>query len=324
MKKSQKFNLAFTIVLICLVAVLCASTVAVLSCSVAYAYDGEEQEVILAPISNLVGNQYAGVSTLKVLAFGEQEAIYLPESYYLCNPQKFGVDSGRYVVDYCGTSFLLEVDELQTTQVAFAEGISPYPDVRLTITEGQSVLLNGINITNDYTIKLIGFNQGGSKVYVSATLDNRTQYGFIERDVLALFSMPYHAISQAERNEILAQRPTPNPDEGDIIPNTSLALRIVLIIGIAIPAIIIAILLFKPSKNNKRTVMNSKRKTDYDYDEPRRPRDRDYSNADDSQRGYYPRDDRDYNPPRDDRPSRDDRNYPPRDEQEYDNRRYRQ
>lgn len=268
----KKLDFRFAVILICLAVVLFVAMSAVFSCAVAYAE--EAIDVIAAPVSDLTGNQYSSVSTLKLLAFGEQEAIYIPQSYYLTNPQPFGEDDGRYMVSYCGTTFILETDNLTTSKVSFAEGVSPNPDVRVFLAESANVSIAGVPITNDYTIKLLGYNQNGTKIYVRATLDNKNNYGFIDVSEVQPFNVPYHPIAQAERDAIIAQIPQPDPSAGDIIPNTSLALRIILIIGIAVPAVIIAVLLFKPSKNSKRTVMNNQRGSDIDYDEPQQNEER--------------------------------------------------
>lgn len=113
-------------------------------------------------------------------------------------------------------------------------------------------------------------------------LDGDALFGFAPRDSFEDFVVPYHPITQAERDRLINSKPAPDPEKGDIIPNTSLALRIILIIGIAVPAIIIAILLFKPSKNDRtqgKSVMRSeRRKNDFDYDSSRTYRDDRYDN----------------------------------------------
>lgn len=105
-------------------------------------------------------------------------------------------------------------------------------------------------------------------------------------------------------------------DGGNFTSNTSVGLRIVIIIGIAIPAILIVILLFKPSKNERRYSKNSVRsgrgRDDFDYDDSRSYRRRERDERD--ERDYDRRDDRDY---RSDR--RDDRDY----DRRYDDRDYR-
>ncbi|MBP3291860.1 MAG: hypothetical protein J6M26_05435, partial [Clostridia bacterium] len=136
---------------------------------------------------------------------------------------------------------------------------------------------------------------------------------------------------------ILNKTPDENLGEsGDTSKST--LLRIILIIGIAVPAVIIAIMLFKPGRNSAKTnydrhAMRTRRDDDIDYDRDRRydrdrdysrraPRDydRDYDRRDD--RGYDRRDDRDYDRRDYDRDynRRDDRDYRRRDDRDYDRR----
>lgn len=310
----KNINIKFAITLVCLAVVLFLATLVIFSCT-PIAKAESEVEVVLAPVSNLKDNAYAGVSTLKIRSYDIDEDIYIPESYYLSNPSKVPGRKDRYFVDYCGTQFVLEDADLQTTTVSFAESVSPNPDVRLTIKDDATVTVEGTTITNDYTIKLVGYNHDGSQIYVRATLNDGSLYGFVPTDSFVPFNVPYHPIAQAEREELLADIPEPIIPGGEIVPNTSLALRVILIIGIAVPAVIIALLLFKPSKSTKR-MLNNKRKDEYDYDDPRRrdraddrysPRDDRYPNNDD--RDIDRRDDRYSNRDYDDRyaPRRDDR-----------------
>lgn len=314
----KNINVKFAITLICLAVVLFLATWVIFSCTPT-AYADSEVEVVLAPVSNLKDNATAGVSTLKIRSYDIDDDIYIPESYYLSNPVEVPGRQDRYFVDYCGTQFVLVDANLQTTTISFAEGVSPNPDVRLTLKDDVTAMVEGTLVTNEYTIKLVGYNQSGTQVYVRAMLNDGSLYGFVPVDSFKPFTVPYHPIAQAERDELIADIPEPVVPSGDIVPNTSLALRIILIIGIAVPAVIIALLLFKPTKSTKR-MLNNKRKDEYDYDDPRR-RDRAddrYSNRDDR---YPNRDDRyaDHRPDYDDRyaPRRDDR-YDDR----YDNDRY--
>ena len=96
---------------------------------------------------------------------------------------------------------------------------------------------------------------------------------------------------------------------------TSKALRIILIVGIAIPAVIIVLLLFKPTKDGrKKTVARERSRDEFDYDERRdyRRDDRYYDDRRDDRRYDDRRDDR-----RDDRDYRDDRRYDARDDRRY-------
>ena len=245
------------------------------------AYADTAQDVLLAPVSDLEGNAYAGTSALKISYDGNY--FYIPESYYLTD---IAYAVGQYYqVNYCGLTCYLESETAPTTSsVTFADGVSASPDVRLTLKD-ETLVLSGLEINSDYTIKLLGYHtEDSTMIFVSATLDGASNYGFAPISSFEDFVVPYHPISQAEREEILARKPQPDPDKGDIVPGTSLTLRVILIIGIAVPAIIIAILLFKPSKNDRsqgKSVMRTERRRgDFDYDSTRTYRDDRYDPRD--------------------------------------------
>lgn len=252
------------------------------------AYADSTQEVLVAPVSNLEGNEYAVASALE-LTSGD-DTFLIPESYYISEISQKTAVPQYYQVKYCGMSFYFKAETRpQTSTVTFSDGVSLSPDVRLTLT-AESLSLSGIEITSDYTIKFLGYHPTDTtQIYVVAMLDGSTYCGFASRDSFAEFVVPYHPIAQAERDRLIASKAEPDPDKGDIIPNTSLALRIVLIIGIAVPAIIIAILLFKPSKNDRsqgKSVMRKERgRNEFDYDSARTYRDGDrYDSRYDSRR----------------------------------------
>ena len=252
------------------------------------AYADSTQEVLVAPVSNLEGNEYAVASALE-LTSGD-DTFLIPESYYISEISQKTAVPQYYQVKYCGMSFYFKAETRpQTSTVTFSDGVSLSPDVRLTLT-AESLSLSGIEITSDYTIKFLGYHPTDTaQIYVVAMLDGSTYCGFASRDSFEEFAVPYHPIAQAERDRLIASKAEPDPDKGDIIPNTSLALRIVLIIGIAVPAIIIAILLFKPSKNDRsqgKSVMRKERgRNEFDYDSARTYRDSDrYDSRYDSRR----------------------------------------
>ena len=252
------------------------------------AYADSTQEVLVAPVSNLEGNEYAVASALE-LTSGD-DTFLIPESYYISEISQKTAVPQYYQVKYCGMSFYFKAENRpQTSTVTFSDGVSLSPDVRLTLT-AESLSLSGIEITSDYTFKFLGYHPTDTtQIYVVAMLDGSTYCGFASRDSFEEFVVPYHPIAQAERDRLIASKAEPDPDKGDIIPNTSLALRIVLIIGIAVPAIIIAILLFKPSKNDRsqgKSVMRKERgRNEFDYDSARTYRDGDrYDSRYDSRR----------------------------------------
>lgn len=252
------------------------------------AYADSTQEVLIAPVSNLEGNAYAIASALE-LTNGD-DTFLIPESYYISEISQKTAVPQYYQVKYCGMNFYFKAESRpQTSTVTFSDGVSLSPDVRLTLT-AESLSLSGIEITSDYTIKFLGYHPtDATQIYVVAMFDGSSYCGFASRDSFEEFAVPYHPIAQAERDRLIASKPEPDPDKGDIIPNTSLALRIVLIIGIAVPAIIIAILLFKPSKNDRsqgKSVMRKERgRNEFDYDSTRTYREDDrYDSRYDSRR----------------------------------------
>lgn len=249
---SKKILLTLALVLTSVALSVCVLMGILLPYSIAYA--DSTQNVLVAPVSNLEGNAYAIASTLE-LTNGD-DTFLIPESYYITDISSKAVVPQYYQVKYCGMDFYFKAESLQ---------------------------LSGVEITADYTIKFLGYHTTDStQIYVVAMLDGDALFGFAPRDSFEDFVVPYHPITQAERDRLINSKPAPDPEKGDIIPNTSLALRIILIIGIAVPAIIIAILLFKPSKNDRtqgKSVMRSeRRKNDFDYDSSRTYRDDRYDN----------------------------------------------
>lgn len=297
----KKLTLIISSIVLCVALALTVLAGVLLPCTIAYATS--EKDAVLATVSNLEGNEYPIASTIVLQnSFGK---FAIPESYYVTDVEV--AFEGYYNVKYLGQNFYCAQSVLPSaSKVAFEDGVSPYPDVTLTIA-GESIDLSGNTVTNDYTIKFLGYDvDDATKIFVMATYNGEAKYGSVSKDAFSTFVVPYHPIAQAERNRILDSKKPAEPQGGDIVPNTSLALRIVLIIGIAIPAVIIAILLFKPSKHDvsdgKNQLRRSRKKDEFDYD---------------SSRSYSPDrpyDDRNYQEPRNDY----DRNYPPRPRDDYD------
>jgi len=302
---------AAEISLIIIVCALLALISAVLFTPADIALADTTVEVVKAPVSNLEGNATAGKSTVCVYD-SENKVVYIPESYFLTSPTT--LIAGRiYQVEYAGTKFYLETEPV-TTQISVADDELLYPDVRLTLKEDAVVTVGTTEITADHTVKFVGYNEDTTQIYVCATLNNATVYGFASADSFEAFSVPYQKKTQAERDALLAAKEEPLfPIGGNLTPNTSVALRIIIIIGIAVPTVLIVLLLFKPSKNEKRyaknSVKSSRGRDDLDYDDSRSYRRRD-------ERDYDDRDDRNY----DRRDRRDDRDYDRRYDRDYDDR----
>ena len=311
MKKTViKFSLVFL-----LIALLLTAACATFCLSTQIAKAENVIEVVKAPVSNLEGNATAGKSTICVYD-GQNKIVYIPESYFLTSPTTL-IEGRIYQVNYGGTTFFLEEAPV-TTQITVADDELLYPDVLLNLVDGAAATIGATAITNEYTVKLLGFNEDSSEIYVCATLNGNSLYGFVKADSFAPFAIPYQQKTQAERDALLASKNDNLPIGGNIKPATSVALRVIIIVGIAIPAVIIVLLLFKPSKNERRYAKNSVRRSrgrdEMDYDDARSynrdDRDRDY----DRRERDYDRRDRDYDRDYDRR----DRSY---DDRDYDRRR---
>ncbi len=349
----KKTVLSFAIILLATVLILLIGASFVASSSAvahaAYAQaavaaeTGTSVSVIKAPVSNLKDNEFAGISTLKIIV-NDADAFYIPESYFVIfkmNVPNSEMKMVQYSYDYSKTPRLRDffVASGEKSDLLLSGGADEesetrklFPDVTLYLKDDVSEATVGNRlITSDYTLKLLGFSADGSQVYVDAVYNGElAASGFIAKADLKAFNVPYQERSQAERDAILAAQNQPDPTKGDLIPpdNTSVALRVVIIIGITIPALLIAFFLFKPTKGEqayaKKTVRSRRRKDEYDYDNPRsyrdrrqardddesNPRDDDYERSRRSRDDDYDRDrrssrDEDYD--RDRRSSRDDR-----------------
>lgn len=325
MKRTAMKNTIFIISVIVLCIALACCMLGILLLPMKIAYAESTQDVVYAPVSDLENNEYAGASTLKLIhSKGE---IYIPESYYVSNiSAPITIDDKgtlMYSVLYCGEIFYIKTEtSIQPTTITFQDDVSPFPNVTLILKEDALLFIDNVEITSDYTIKLLGYGANDPNlVFVSAIYNGDKHFGFITIDNLEPFVVPYHPIAQAERDAILASKYQPDPDNGDIVPNTSLSLRIILIIGICVPALIIAFLLFKPSGNDrtqgKNTLRKSRKRDEFDYDSSRTySSDRQNGYDDGYDRGYS----RGYNDARSN--NRDPRDYDDRDryDNNYDNR----
>lgn len=222
------FSILGTIALcVCLAVCVLVCVLVLLPLSVAQA--DSSMIVVVAPVSNLEGNATAGASSIKLM--GDYE-FYIPESYYLTNVKR--AFDNYYAATYCGFEFFFKSESApQTSTVTFQDGVSPYPDILLTVKEGATLTSSGV--TSEHTIKFLGFATDESgKIFIAATKDGNTVFGFEDKASFNEFTVAYHPIAQAERDRILESKKPAEPSGGDILPNTSLALRIMLIIGICV------------------------------------------------------------------------------------------
>lgn len=280
MKRTAMKNTLFIISVTALSLLLACCVLGILLLPIKIVYAESTQEVVYAPVSDLENNEYAGASSIKIKA-SSGATFYIPESYYLSDITLLApiddTNESMYSVSYCGTTFFVQFEGTpQTSSVTFADGVFTSPNVLLVPKEGAAIIYNeeAKALTTEHTIRFLGYHtEDSTKIFIVATKDGTSLFGFANRDDFENFVVPYHPIAQAERDELLASKHTPDPDNGDIIPNTSLTLRIILIIGICVPAVIIAFLLFKPSKaertQGKNTLHKNRTRDDFDYDSPR-------------------------------------------------------
>ena len=270
---------------------------------------------------SLKNNEFAGVSSVEVKDKTTGELLfYLIESYYypvLAQP----LLNTYYELNIDGVEGLVEIASLSESPKGY-DGVSfdnALPS-SILLKEGVTISVKGhtVDTRDGWTVKLVGVN--GDSFFVVASKDDVVVSGLALKENFTTSNIQYHANALAKREGMLNQTPD-GEVESDNGTDKSVVLRIVLIIGIAVPAIIIAIMIFKPGRASSKTnydrhAMRTRREEEIDYDRDRSyDRERDYSRRQPySDRDYRDdrRDDRDY------RDGRDDRRYDDR----YDDRRY--
>lgn len=248
---------------------------------------------------------------------GESVTVFLTEGYFY-KARLFVKENDTFYIldDSLGFGFYIDTalpeDAVYPTLPEGAQASDALPDVALTLAAGKSVTLpNYITVRpedEDYTFRFLGWageDADGERgiVFAADGPTGATLFGTAEADTFLPFTVPWHPLDEARRQTLLA----PDEPADDAVPDDltggepSDALRIILIIGIAVPALIIVFLLFKPSSDRRRpderrrTVRGSDTRGGIDYD-----RERSYeSDRERYERGYrdYERDDRDRRPP---------------------------
>ena len=269
---------------------------------------GNEFYICISPTDDtLAANETALPSSVMAVSdYDELPAFYLTQGYYYSLIRYSDVYA---LADFDAYYIYGGVDEsaLLTSLPDGATTSDMVPDVTLTFRSGVTLRLpNNITISasdmKGYTLNFVGFadasTNGTGNIVVAAYDGIRpTQYATISVSDVEEFSVPWHPIAAERRAELLA------PDEpaddgtadGDLTGGTpSNALRIILIIGIAVPALLIVFLLFKPSSKRNDTRRTTMRRQDtergIDYD-----RERSYeSDRERYERGYRDYERRDY------------------------------
>ena len=278
--------------------------------------------VYVAP-ADLKNNEYARATQVAVKDKETGDLLfYLIESYYY-PANEVPLLNSYYELRIDGIEGLVEMVNLTNAPQSY-EGVTLENALpgNVLLKEGVTISVDGqtVDTRDGWTVKLIGVN--GDNFFVVASKDTVTVSGLAPKESFTSSNVAYHPLDLAERSGMLDTTPDGEISEnaGDSA-NKSLILRIVLIIGIAVPAIIIAIMLFKPGRasaksNYDRHAMRTRREEEIEYDRDRSyDRERDYSRR-------APYDDRDYRDEydrRDDRYDRRDDRYDRRDDR-YDRR----
>lgn len=297
MKKKALSTLLIVVLTLAVLMSVCAFVVLMyFNMPVAFAEEPEAEDdaeypfFVKAAVSNLEGNEYAVAGTVAVRgANNDRREFFIPESYFVKVVQNI-LDT-FYEIEYAGQQFYVNIrTSLAPTAVTFEQDEKFYPDLTLTLAEGIDLsATDGVDdslkkLDDTYTVKFLGYAadpETPDLIYVMATpAEGKTLFGFIPRSAFEAFDVPYQARTQTEREELLAakEQATPPPDAGSLpAPEGSLTLKIILILGISLPAVIIVILLFVPSRHDEPVRKGRGASSDgRDYDDPsaRYPSDR--------------------------------------------------
>jgi len=204
----------------------------------------------LATDQQLLDNEYAFKSDIKLTKGSSEMDFYIPVSYYVFNPTL--VIANYYQVTYLGETYYIDGSSINAEQITKEDGVEYYPNVTLTIKDESNVTISGTQIDNTYEITFFGYNEDSSKIFVKAVNQDTTKFGFINKEDLNPFNVPYQVTTQAARDILVAQKAEQDAiDAGYFKTNTSYALRIIIIVVIAIPLVIFTLFIFKRNKNIK-------------------------------------------------------------------------
>lgn len=266
----------------------------------AYAADGDLYVYVAPTDEELLANpapQNTGIPVYD--SDSGSVAFYLMQSYcYKVKKSQFMPD--YYVLDYInGVNSLVvkiaDVEKHVVSSLSADQMSDATPDKLLLLKDGAEITAGGITLTAEdgYSFRFLG-TSGTDVAFVALKGSDMPRIGSAPLSSFNSFEIPYQTHDAARRAALIdAQKPQ---GDGTITPPdaSSKTLRIILIIGIAVPALIIVILLFKPTGENKRGYDKRAMKHDparkIDYD-----RDRNYgADRDRYERGYRDYERRDY------------------------------
>lgn len=312
---------ALTLILLALTLTACACAPA--SEGTAFAAENEYYIYVSPSDGTLAANATAQPSGIAVYDGSENFAFFLTESYYYkVSPITINGNTTYFLNSTVAALYLkgFSDDMLLTSLPEGVTAADALPAVTLTLAEGATIFERFGNLqidssnSSEYTLTFLGFAgyseaDGARMVAFSADNGSDTTYGVAEASSFNEFSVAWHPVAAARREALLAPSDTGDGGEVDLTEGTpSNTLRIILIIGIAVPALLIVFLLFKPASDkgrsyDKRSMRgDTRRGIDYDrersYDADRERYERgyrDYERRDyDYDRRDYPSDRRDY------------------------------
>ena len=229
----------------------------------------------------------------------------IPETYYVKIEE---INSDSISVSYMGLAGTIKKVEGLTpvtttaiSNVAITEN-NAYPVIELKPTGDQIAYTNMNDVetsvdSNIVKVYFMGEAMDGANIYVKFVTDDNSFYGYANKSIFESFS-----ISSNQEVIDAINNANASPMSKATNTNNSKALRVILIIGLIIPAIVIALLIFIPRKSEQydKARMHGKKTSFIDYDKTRSP-EQDPNNAQAPQ-GYiqpnqpqYPA--QNYNPP---------------------------
>ena len=243
---------------------------------------GHDLYICISPSDDvLAGSETATASDVPALFSGSGTAFRLVESYYY--PVSVIRSAGSEI--YAMGGLYIRPDDLPANAVvtplpedATAENALP----SLSLKTGETVMLfNYLTVNADddtYTLRYLGRSEEDPDniVFLAEYGVQQSACGEAAADKFEPFSADWHPVAQARRAELLApEDPEPDIADGDLTGGEpSDALRVILIIGIAVPALIIVLLIFKPVSGDKgynarKTVRRQSDRGGIDYDRER-------------------------------------------------------
>lgn len=241
----------------------------------------------------------------------EEYALFaIPETYYFT--YRNSGKNGRNYISYNGISDGIYIKETSAMSlnaekdVGTCEGYS----CDVNVTKGttfyvQSTVWMTNQIDNDSVITLIGFSDfitpEGTTLYNAAYVKVGTTYGFVDKS--SLTKTDGSQVTDIPLHDNYKPQDVPDKTVETKAADPNKLTRIILIVGIVVPALVIVLLLFKPSKKGRYDYDRNSTMNDYgaspydrprsryrdDYDDGRRRDDyrRDRRPDDDYDDGYY-------------------------------------